>query len=73
VRRDFVNPAEAAEVIEREPAGDSGPVVLPFLAERVREARESTKAHAGAEVGPFDNRNEDALRIRLPHDRASLR
>ncbi len=39
----------AAEIVKGEPASDSGPVVLPFFAEGIREARESAKAHTRAQ------------------------
>ena len=41
---------DSTEIVEGEPARDSGPVVLPFLAERVRKAREPSRAHADAEI-----------------------
>jgi hypothetical protein len=36
----------AAKVVEREPAGNSGPMVLPLFAEGVRKTGESPIAHS---------------------------
>jgi hypothetical protein len=36
-------PMDAAEVVEHKPQRDDGPVVLPLLAEGVRESRESAR------------------------------
>ena len=46
----------AAKIIEREPACDSGPVVLEGLAEGVRQTCEPPKAHPRAQVAALDNR-----------------
>lgn len=63
----------AAEIVEREPASDSGPMVLPLLAEGIREARKTPIAHARAEIGSLDNRGANAFGIRLPVDWDNLR
>ena len=47
----FVN---AAEIVVGEPQRDRCPVVLPFLAERIRKAGEPANAHPRAEIGPLD-------------------
>jgi len=59
---------DAAEIVEREPHCDGGPVVLPLLTESVRQPGEATNAHARAQIGPLDNRSADALRVGLAHD-----
>lgn len=63
---------DATKIVEREPARDSGPVVLPFLAEAIRQAREAAKAHANAKILAFHNAGADALGIGLPVDWDSL-
>src|SRR5580698_5573307 len=57
-----------AEVVRREPASDSGRVVLPFLAEGVRKPGESTVADAGAEIRTLHDGGTDAFGIGLPED-----
>jgi hypothetical protein len=59
---------DAAKVVEREPARNSGPVVLPLLAEGVRQPSESAKSHARAQIVALNDGCADALRIGLPHD-----
>src|SRR5579872_2915466 len=54
---------DAAEIVEREPYGDSGPVVLPLFAEPVCQSRKSAQTHPRAQIRPLDNRSADALRI----------
>jgi len=61
----FVGPAE---VVEREPQHNGSPVIVPFLAEGVRQASETSNAHTRAEVGPLNNRSADALWIGAAHD-----
>ena len=65
----FVN---AAKVVESEPACNSSPVVLPFLRERIREARKAARSHSDAEVLPFNDRSADALGIGLTENWDSL-
>lgn len=48
----FVN---SAEVVERVPQRHGSPVVLPFLAEGVRQASEATTAHTHAKIAAFDD------------------
>jgi len=52
----FVDPAK---VVERKPARDSSPVVLPLLAKGVREPSESPVAHARAQVAALENRRNN--------------
>ena len=59
---------DSAKVVERKPARDSGPVVLPFFTEAIGKAREATKAHPQRQVAAFHNRSADALRVRTAHD-----
>ncbi len=47
-RRDAQGAVDAAEVVKRERASDGGPVVLPLLAEAIREPGESAGAHSDA-------------------------
>lgn len=61
----FVN---SAEVVEREPARNAGPVILPFLRECVCKSGEATIAHARAQVAAFDNRCADSFRIWISED-----
>lgn len=56
----------SAKVVEAEPASDRGPVVLPLLTEGVRKARESSIAHARAQIAAFDYRRANSFWIRLP-------
>ncbi len=72
-RRNSEALVNSAKVVKREPAGDSGPMVLPFLAEGVREARESAIAHARAQVIALYNRGANTLGIRLAEDWALFR
>jgi hypothetical protein len=58
----------AAEIVEREPASDSGPVLLPLFAEGVGEARETPIAYARAQVAALHNRSADTIRIRIAAD-----
>src|ERR1700680_4701230 len=44
----------SAEVVKREPAGERGPVVLPFFAECVSEPCKSACAHSNGEVLALD-------------------
>jgi hypothetical protein len=58
----------AAEIVKREPARDSRPVVLPLLGESIREPRESPVTHARAQIAALNNRGANALGIRLSED-----
>src|SRR5258708_11921152 len=66
----FVHPAK---IVKREPHGNSGPVVLKFLAERIRKACEAASAHANTEILAFHNRRADSFGVRLTHDWDYLR
>ena len=59
---------DAAKVVERKPARDSGPMVFPFFAEGIRKPRETARAHPNAEVLALDDRSADALRVRCSHN-----
>lgn len=48
--RDSQRLVNAAKIVKREPAGYSGPVILPLLAEGVRQPCEAAKAHARAQL-----------------------
>jgi hypothetical protein len=71
----------SAKVVEREPARDSGPVVLPFLRKAIRQAsepanrqaRESPIARARTQIAAFNNRSANSLRIGVADDWDSLR
>jgi hypothetical protein len=63
---------DAAKVVEREPYADSGPVVLPLLAESVREPSKTPRAHANAKILALDNRSTDTFGIRLTYDQDGL-
>src|SRR5260370_31643160 len=64
---------DSAKIIEREPARDGCPVVLPLLAERIREARKSSSAHADTQVLSLHNRSANTFGIRTAHDWDHLR
>jgi hypothetical protein len=57
-----------AEVVVCKPAGQRRPMILPFLAESVREPREPPRAHPNRKILAFDMRGTDALWVRLAHD-----
>jgi hypothetical protein len=61
----FVNPAE---VVEREPAGQRCPVVLPLLTEGVGQSCKSSRTHTDREILAFDMRRANAFGVGLPHD-----
>jgi hypothetical protein len=54
---------DAAKIVEREPARDSGPVVLPLLAKGIREPREAANAHTRAQIAALDDAGADTLSI----------
>ena len=64
---------DAPEVVPAIPEHHSGAVVLPFLAERIRQPCKATEAHSQRKVGSFHNRSANTLGIRLPHYRDNLR
>ena len=54
-RSDAKRLVNSAKVVEHEPHDYSGPMVLPLLAEGVREPGEPPKAHARAQIAALDN------------------
>lgn len=72
-RSDAQRLVDTAEVIEREPQRNGSPVVLPFFAEGIRQAREAADSHSETQVAALDNRRADALWIGMPKDWDYLR
>jgi hypothetical protein len=62
-----------AEVVEREVQCERCPVILPFLAEAVRQSSESANRHAHCEVLALYVRRADSCRIGLADDWDDLR
>ncbi|MBV8772692.1 MAG: hypothetical protein JO166_10260 [Deltaproteobacteria bacterium] len=46
---------DTAEIVERKPERNSGPMVLPFLGEGIRQPQKTANAHTKAEITSFDN------------------
>lgn len=62
----------SAEVVEREPQRQSTLVIVPFLAEAVRQSRESSRGHPQGQVTAFDVRRAGAGLFRLADYRVIL-
>ena len=62
----------SAEIVPREVQAVRGPQVLPFLAEGVRQSRETAHLHSDREVLTLNDAGADAAAFRLPHDRDYL-
>ena len=71
-RRHSQRLVDATEIVEREPASDSGPVILPLFREGIRQPSESPIAQARAQVTALHNRCTDAIRIGIAKDWDSL-
>ena len=63
----------SAKVVVAEPQAESGPVVLPLLAEAVREPRESANIGPHGEILPLHVRRADTFRIGFAHNWDHLR
>jgi len=53
----------AAEIVKGVPKHHSGPVVLPFFAEGIREPSKASHSHADTKILALHNRVADTLRI----------
>jgi hypothetical protein len=61
------------EIVKTEPQSNCSPVVLPFLAESIRQASESPSSHAYAQILPFNNRGANSFRVGATHNWDHLR
>ena len=57
----------AAKVVEYKPHRNGGPMVLPFLAERIGESGEAARPHADPEILALHDGSADALGIGMEH------
>ena len=64
---------DAAKIVVCEVQAESGPKVLPLLAESVRQSRESANLHSHREILPLNDRSADTARIGVTNNWDHLR
>ena len=58
----------ATEVVKSHPYTNRCPVILPFLAERIRQTGEPARSHPHAQILALHNRGTDSFGVGSAHD-----